>query len=497
MIIVYLPPDDININNYIPPQNSIKPSMVEFTVIRVNKSYKGGGLLIYKVEYLDHQHQSDLIAPENFMNTLTINKDATANATMVVSSQAFDQFYIKNLYTELNFQPINQILSAKNLNNNNNNNVNINIFGVVLGLASTVQSNVKCCCVIMYDFNINDTVCVRLRRGLAAWISSLSIGCRLQIRNLAFKSTPINELHSTSMTEIFLLGHGHLGAVPSDLRLSARGDSLNFKEREILEFLNQQSLHINYTSYSQKRTHNCVSLNINFPLNLEWRSSFPHTGNSCWILTGGPEEMLPVHFIHFDAKVWQSLSEAFLNQSSGERIQIQSVSFDKLNRLEDHYEYTNFSSMSFTFAASTTLSLLEHGNIYKKLTWDDLISCSVVLFGFYQIEGTISSINSFKTKSSDDIKSSNNQMSMSMSMSIENSIGALSILPDESTETESNQLILRSSNNFVYLENTNKSISPVNLSLSGSPALIHLIFVKTILNDGNVDEIVRKSVWLY
>lgn len=496
MIIVYLPPDDIN--NYIPflSHNSIKPSKMEFTVIRVNKSYKGGGLLIYKVEYRNH---NDLIIPENInsnnmnTNTMPINKeDATANATMVVSSQAFDEFYIKKLYTELNFQPINQIFSAKNLNLNNNFTAshNVNIFGVVLGVTCTVQFNVKCCCVIMYDFNINDTICVRLWRGLAAWINSLSIGCRLQIRNLISKSTPINELHSTSITEIYLLGHGHLGVVPLDLRLSARGNCLNFKEREILEFLNQQSLHINYTSKSTEKTYNYnfVSLNINFPLNLEWQGSFPHNHNCCWILTGGNEN-LPVHFIHFDAKVWQILSEAFLNQSSE---QIQSVSFDKLNRLEDHYEFTNVSSVSFTFAARTTLLSLEHTIFYKKLTWDDLISCSVVLFGFYQIEGIVSSINSLKTRSNDNIKINNNQMSMS----IENSIGVLSILPDESIETESNhQFILRSSNNFVYLENTNKSISP--LDFSDPPASIHLILVKTILNDGNVDEIVRKSVWLY
>lgn len=416
-LIIFLPPN-FNYENHHEEISTSNPLYIPNTFI--NRVYKSKHLIVYEIEHFKENEP----------------------AVTIVSSQK-NSSDIKLLYKELRYEPILDLLTSTSTPHFQS---HIHIFGVVLSM-SFKQNDPRCTTLQLFDFNPKTPITVKLWRGLATWVASLSIGARIQIRNLILKDA--TTLHSCSTTEIYLLAHGNS---KSSASLSARANNLNEKEREILLFLSHQSLLI--PSKQLAPEHNCT-LRLTAPLYLEHK-------NNKWVFQ---DQTATVNFSHFDAKIWQLLNEIFMDNPN---------KFDLLfEHLTDSHEYLKTSNLT-PLTATKNLDIIDTA-AYKRLDWPDLISSRVILFGVYELEAILDQLT-FGTS--------------------DESLGNLSILPNErttATNTQSQrQVILRNPNNldqFVYTENT-----PAYGKTSSS--LLFRVQVKTILNDGNVNEIIRKMIFI-
>ena len=176
----------------------------------------------------------------------------------------------------------------------------MNIFGVLIEMSRVNNTELPCTELVLFDFDIDTRVVVKLWRGLAAWHSSLSLGSRLQIRSLIPSRSTGRELHSCSSTEIQLLAHGPSG---QGKPVSGRAATLTEQEKLILNFLNHQSLLIPYIIHT-----NVGDIVDKVDIILECPFYLEHS-NHQWILQGYNSDLITVNFIHLDAKIWQILSE--------------------------------------------------------------------------------------------------------------------------------------------------------------------------------------------
>ena len=425
--IVFLPPnfnENHELEKYKEISNNQKdPSYAPKTVI--NRVHKSSKLVVYEIEHTENdEHDSCCYDSDN----------SDHSAVICVSSQK-NSSIIKQLYKDLRYEPISELKSTSPSNL-------INIFAVVLEMTFK-DEDPKCTTLQMFDFDSKSPILVKLWRGLANWITSLSIGARLQIRNLSLKDSI---LHSCSTTEIYLLAHGN--GIESKLRksaaLSSRAKSLNEKEKEILMFLSHQSLLIP----TKQQQNDNVTLKLAGPLYLEHR-------NNQWMVSDSHKAS--VTFSYFDAKVWQLLSEIFIDSSGN---------FDILfDKLRDDYEFTSFSTLSYQISKETQAKEL------KRLDWSDLMSTRVILFGTFELEAILDYLAS---------PSAN-----------EESLGNLSILPHERSTSQSKLIpILRNPKDF------SQFVYPENGVVGGCDKLLFTVRIKTLLNDGNVNEIIRKSIFI-
>lgn len=418
-LIIFLPPN-FNYENHHEEISITNSLYIPNTFI--NRVYKSKHLIVYEIEHFKENEP----------------------VVTIVSSQK-NSSDIKLLYKELRYEPISDLITSTPHFQSH-----IHVFGVVLSMIFK-EDDPRCTTLQLFDFNPKAPITVKLWRGLATWITSLSIGARIQIRNLVLKDA--TTLHSCSTTEIYLLAHGKSKSAAS---LSARANNLNEKEREILLFLSHQSLLI--PSKQLAPEHNCT-LRLTAPIYLEHK-------NNKWTVQ---DQNATVNFSHFDAKIWQLLNEILMDNSN---------KFNLLfEYLTDSHEYLSTSQVT-PLNTNTTKNLdTIDAAVYKRLDWPDLISSKVILFGVYVLEA-IFDLLTFGTS--------------------DESLGNLSILPNEratATNTQSQQqVILRNPNNldqFVYTENT-----PAYGKTSTSSSLLFRVQVKTILNDGNVNEIIRKIIFI-
>lgn len=445
MIIVFLPPNftnDIKDDGSFIDHASLSSYTPNVTITRIHKS-QDSSLLVYQIEQISELDSS---------YSLT-------QMTAAVSSQP-NPTAIRRLYQELKYEIIadipgnsSHILPTQLLH----------IFGIVLNLQSDDTATAfKCTTILIFDFDVNRPVCLKLWRGLAAWITSLTAGSRIQVRNLLLKNNN-NELHSTSSTEIYLLAHGFRN---NNTKLSARIDQLNQKEREILLFLNHQSLLL-------PKSHHDSFYSSNLHLSPPFYLQFNCDHDNCWLLQGtdkGSGELIAVYFRHFDAKVWQCLNDLFMEPSRDNNHHFEIV----LTNLK-HAEFN-----TFEFISSSSLQPHPQNNIssksskFMKLDWNDLISAKVALYGTFEIEGLLEQ-----------------QQQQSRNFSSEESLGNLSILPDEQ-RSQPPGLFLKCPTNpnwNVNIENhshVSDTITPYTF----------IVNIQTILNEGNVHEIIRKSVFI-
>jgi hypothetical protein len=435
MIILFLPPNfdykqggetinktKLKNKSFLHNQQHTPQSSIE----RIHKS-QGNGLIVYQID---------------FPSSSTSIPDETT-----ISSQV-DPLHIRELYLELHFQPIDKLFGIDICTNGI-----INIFGIVSDFSEAIRHTTDATpysFVSIFDFDLNKTCRIKLWRGLAVWINSFSIGCRVQIRNLLIKDS---ELASTGATEIFLLGHGHLGIIPESLKLSSRHENLLEKEREILNFLSYESLRISARAQSTTLT-----VSLKGPIYLEWNGfwyceglQFENCGNS--------SDFTRIVFNYFDAKTWNSLLTDDL----------QEVEFKGLRK-------GGFSELSFVESSTicvrpSTIKSIYESVDFKSISWKDLLSSSFIQYGIYRIEGILSP---------------------STSLDSSNSFGNLTLLDDVSTQIQ--QLVLKDATDpslFVYPAEVNANIEMV----SGIKRSF-LIKIRTILNDHNVKEVVRKLIFI-
>lgn len=317
-----------------------------------------------------------------------------------------------------------------------------------------------CTELLVFDFEMGRRVMVKLWRGLAAWYSSLSLGCRLQIRSLTLKSQSnnnINELHSSSTTEIHLLAHGPGGKGKA---VSGRAGILHDKEAAILNFLNHQSLLIPFPfcnkSPATTSLKNNVNINLISPVYLEYH-------HQIWTLQSS---LVTVNFIHLDAKVWQKLLEIIDILGNFDF----SIQFNNLVQSEPLNLFNFTSDSSFDLAPNIFSSC---PTTFKSLDWKDLCSSQVVLYGVYSLKSLVKRTNSSSSQGTS-----------------EESLGNLSIdlLPSFTLKLK----CPHDDKYFIYPEN-----GCGGFIFDESRNLFSLlVLVKTVLNDGNVNEIIRKSVYI-
>ena len=452
--------------------NEIKSDRIpQISIKRIHKS-SGNSLIIYEIEPLETQEEDEEEEEINKdkvnMNNKTDQERESESERIVsgISSQS-DVSYIKNLYSELNYQPINELLTGKPMKQ-------VNIFGIVLKMSSestVIKDDFRYSSIFVYDFDINRPINVKLWRGLSVWTNSLSIGCKIQIRSLLWKTS---ELHSSSSSEIYLLGHGHLeSGFDQNKKLSNRVNNLSMKELEILAYLNHQSLLIRideFPSIKFKEIENSMKLNS---LKLHGPFYVEHE-NNLWTLEGSIEAkstiLLKVRFKYIDAKIWQNLMEIVPDSRSSNH----ELLLDKLfTENSNTFEFINISSLqTTTIAPKGSKSQIV---IYKQLNWNDLISARVILYGLYEIEGILE----YRPNSQSN-----------------ESLGNLSILPAERSVSLSSTVILKCPTNdsmYFYPDNSPADIAEAQIGLKQKL----LLSVRTVLNDaGNVDEIIRKSIFI-
>ena len=459
VMIIFLPPifnenhEEISI---IPSITLDSKSYTPNTVI--NRVYKSKYIIIYEIEQ---------VYSIPTLSCISSQKDSTD---------------IKTLYKELRYEAISDLFQVQAYPFNF-----VNVFCVVLGM-NFKEEDPKCTTLQLFDFDIKSSITVKLWRGLANWYNSISIGARLQIRNLLLKDFI---LHSSSTTEIYLLAHG--GSKSSNYKsitvnLSARSNNLNEKEVEILIFLNHQSLLISSKQLLHETNNIISTLKLTSPLYLEYK-------NDKWTIQGtlsSPSSSSPssssssndqnsysfviINFSYFDAKIWQLLNENFIENFKNNF----EILFYKLKfKSSFNYEFLIDSNLSFKISTDYDNPKNNNNNNslfgnYKKLDWNDLISSKVILFGSFELEGILDQ----------------NQKEV---VSVENSsIDNLSILPNEiESLIESPKFILRNPINhdqFIYIENT--------LEFTDINTRIFKVQIKTILNDGNFNEIIRKMIFI-
>lgn len=439
-MIIFLPPiiDKIIDGNYtLIDHTKLLPRSYtpNVTINRIHKSKDNNSLLIYQIE-------SVVVTPGD-NPTLT-------QMTTSVSSQP-SQSLIKGLYRELKFEIISDIQANILLPTQL-----INIFGIVLDLRYKEDESYKCTTVLVSDFDISRQVTLKLWRGLAAWISSLTIGARIQARNLLFKN---NELYSTSSSEIYLLAHGSINSNNCTTRvLSSRIDNLNQKERDILLFLNHQSLLIPKCVDSI----HSASLSLSFPFYLQFNGN---TTDNCWIFQGfdASKEIKTVRFVHFDAKIWQSFNELFIKPRDAFHFDIL---FNNLKPVDiNTFEFLPLSSLQ------SNPTNTRPNNAFKTLDWNDLISAKVVLYGTFEIEAILEyNNNSFH----------------------EESLGNLSMLPDELRSQEQQLASLKCPHNPSWTAHVEHAID----CLPSNSQRKFVVNIKTVLNEGSVHEVIRKSIFI-
>ena len=440
MYIIYLPPNINNIND----KNTLNVDAdhlrnrdPQVMVKRVHKSR--GSLIIYEIEPIEitesETEPPPLISPHEQFSFFNVPTQITA-----VSSQ-LDAGVIRTLYFDLNFTPIfNLSITCAN------------IFGVLIEMSRVNNTELPCTELVLFDFDIDTRVVVKLWRGLAAWHSSLSLGSRLQIRSLVPSRSNGRELHSCSSTEIQLLAHGPSG---QGKPVSGRAATLTEKEKLILNFLNHQSLLIPYIVGDKVDK---VDIILTCPFYLE------HS-NHQWILQGYNSDLITVNFIYLDAKIWQMLSEIIDKISDCSNF---TVKFNNLSASSDnnYYKFIAFSSLDHQPFTDTKYT---HSQ-YKSLDWIDLCSSTVILYGVYILEASI------------DI--------YPISLS-EESLGNLSILPDSYPSSMALRLKCPHDEKlFIYPDN------PEILKETQSRLSSLLVKVKTVLNDCNPNEIIRRSVYI-
>jgi hypothetical protein len=394
----------------------------------INRVYKSQYVIVYEIEHFS---------------------DTESQAPVTTISSQRNSSDIKGIYKELRYEPISDLLATSQLQIQRH----VNIFGVVLSM-NFKEEDPKCTSIQLFDFDPKSTISVKLWRGLAAWITSLSIGARLQVRNLVLKDST---LHSCSRTEIYLLAHGNGNSnIKSSLALSARAEKLNEKERDILLFLSHQSLLITCKQVALE-TH-YYTLRLSAPLYLQYK-------NDKWTIQGKfNDQNGTVQLSHFDAKLWQLLTEIFFDNFNNFDLLFERLSYTNTNGNGSCicYEYLNTSILSFQTSPFNTPSCN-----YKHLNWNDLISSKVILFGVFELEAILD----YMTQGS------------------EESLGNLSILPSERI-TFLPHTILRNPSNldqFVYIEE--------RVHVQGEASLFK-VQIKTILNDGNIYEIIRKLIFI-
>lgn len=463
MYIVYLPP---NINDNFEKDNSDDSCCLEHrvldcsrdpqtTVKRIHKSM-GSALIIYEIESTSSSSEDT-----GDCSVFHVPTQITA-----VSSQ-LDAAQVRAFYFDLNFTPIDCIAPTVPA-------PSVSLFGVLVGMSRRdATATLACTELVVFDFEVGRRVVVKLWRGLAAWYSSLSLGCRLQIRFLtttAAKSPPpsnSNDLHSSSATEIHLLAHGPGG---KGKPVSGRAGMLHEKEAIILNFLNHQSLLIPRNKAPPSST-TLKNFCLASPLYLEFSGN-----NPLWTLqTGDTPPPVTVNFTHLDAKVWQKLLE-FIDKMSSPDF---SIRFNNLvqSAAADLFDFT--ADSSFDLFPST----LPSSPTFKSLDWADLCSSQVILYGVYSLKSLVERSNSFYGGGSS-----------------EESLGNLSILPQSMEAPFSVKLRCPHDDKyFIYPENNGAFLDEASGSGSGSGSkavFSLLVAVRTILNDGNVDEIIRKSVYI-
>ena len=451
MYIVYLPPnidnENINDNKDTSDTDHLRDRDPQVMVKRVHKS--GGSLIIYEIEPIESElteseTEPPLISPTQIHEQFSFFNVPTQ--ITAVSSQ-LDAGVIRALYFDLNFTPIFNLSITFN---------NVNIFGVLIEMLRISDTKLPCTELVLFDFDIDTRVVVKLWRGLAAWHSSLSLGSRLQIRSLIPSRSNSRELHSCSSTEIQLLAHGPSG---QGKPVSGRAAMLTEKEKLILNFLNHQSLLIPYINPNINDKVDKVGIILACPFYLE------HS-NHQWILQGynSSIDLITVNFIHLDAKIWQMLSEIIDKISDNSNF---TVKFNDLTASDNnHYNFMAFSSLDHQSFPATQYT---HSQ-YKSLNWIDLCSSTVILYGVYILEASIDSY----------------PIALS-----EESLGNLSILPDSYPPSMALRLKCPHDDKlFIYPDN------PEIFQVTQSRVYSLLVKIKTVLNDCNPNEIIRRSVYV-
>ena len=188
-----------------------------------------------------------------------------------------------------------------------------------------------------------------------------------------------------------------------------------------------------------------------------------------WILQGycAPRDLqVTINFVHLNAKIWQKLLEIIEKIGNFDF----SIKFDNLIQSTDEFIYNFMESSSFdnfNFPNSTEISN------FKTIDWNDLCSSKVILYGVYLLEAAL--------------------MDNSFTGSSEESLGNLSILPNPNSCSYFRLKCPHDDKLFIYPENCGILILS-SLQVNGPLPL--LIQVKTVLNDGNVNEIIRRSVYI-
>ena len=196
-----------------------------------------------------------------------------------------------------------------------------------------------------------------------------------------------------------------------------------------------------------------------------------NSGNQ-WILQGKcEEELIAIRFDHFDAKIWQQFNELFIDSSrsldnlsielSGLK-QMDLTNTNATNTIPDAISNANNNTNTFIFISNSSIHTISElssgitvGRGHKCLNWDNLVSSRAVIYGIYQITGTLETVLCSKS---------------------EESLGNLSLIPPSIPEGP--MIILRdpgNPSNFVYPD----KIEIGNGILLGGPRKF-LINVRTI-----------------
>lgn len=415
----HLPPDPRNVNDFRDLGDEDPQRVPKVFIERI---YKSKHALVYE------------IVDDDFI----VN-----NAELQAVSTQLSIESLQKLYSDLNYTMIDELFNYSKLSPDKL----VNVFVIVKELLSYCDQS-KCTSIIVSDY-LHHQVTVKLWRGLSAWNQSLSPGCRIQIRNLLFKSN-INELHSTSSSEVYLLG-----SAQSNIQLSARAHNLSPKEREILRFLEEQSILIPRTPASN------LNVSLTCPFYLE------HFQKQ-WRITGCSDGIFnTIIFERIDAKIWSIMNELFF-ESTDDFISWE-IYFSNLSQSSDTFTYM------FTSPKSQITTSFRESNSkvtpIKQLSWEDLLSLDVVLFGVYEIEGVLDQTASYYNQ-----EESLGNLSASASLPpINPYINVLKCPKDLSK--------------FIQIDG---DISHAAMGRNSK----FKVKIKTLLHDGNVEEIVNKSVHL-